>query len=106
MRQIIKNAGGGAWQKLPPLGSRAYSVEWQTNVPVNEFGDCEPDRGDFNMKVIKTKGPAFAYAKRVLPEDYWGSVVITEVELTDPYGDELPWTYYWEYVGDPEYVTN
>jgi len=106
MSDIIKNADlpNAAWRKLPPLGARAWAVEWCVDLPVNEFGDCEPDLATYRRKVVTSKGSAFALAKRMLPKDVIGEVSVTEAELTDPYGDRLPWTYYWENVGDPEYV--
>jgi len=103
---IIKNADlpNASWRKLPPLGTRAWQVDWCVDLPVDELGDCQPDEAVYKHRVVLAKGSAFALAKRMLPHDVIGEVSVTEVELTDPYDEGLPWTYYWEYVGDPEYV--
>jgi len=105
MSNVIRNAAPGAWRNLPPLGTRAWEVEWCNDIPTDENGDSDFDRAEYESRIVRTKGPAFALAKRMLPKDFIGEVRVTPVELSDPYGDKLPWTYLWEAVGDAEFVS-
>lgn len=87
------------------LGTRAYEVEWCSDLgPVNEFGETELDSWVYERRICATRESAMDLAKKLLPLDKVGAVAVTEVEYADPYGDNLPHTFRWEYVGETEHV--
>jgi hypothetical protein len=88
----------------PQLGDTAFEVEWCTDLPVNEYGDCEPDLATYKVRYCTTLEVARATARRVLSEAVCGDVRITPVTLTDPFGDNVRRTFLWEPSGDSEYV--
>lgn len=59
---------------------RAWEVSWTTDVPVNEFGDCEPDMGKNWVKYFATESAAIKYAEKVSKLCYWKCAHVCEVE--------------------------
>lgn len=98
-------------QKQPQLGTRGWKVEWCAGVPLDEFGDAILDAGDYRREVFADREAADKRAREVYPNDFFGSVQITPVELIDPYADihegtmrrTRPEHYQWEVVGESEY---
>lgn len=86
------------------LGDRMFEVEWCSDLPVNEFGDCEPDLATYVIERFATIDEARMCAADRVKDDVWGVVTVTEVELSDPFGDKIPRTYIWEEISDPEYI--
>lgn len=85
------------------LGTRAFEVEWCEGCPLDENGDADLDRADYRFKVVKTLAAARRLAKQMLPRDFFGSVRITEVELSDELGCGIPRAFMWEAVGESEF---
>lgn len=85
---------------MPKLGDTAFEVETCVSIPLNEFGDSDLDRAVNRRYIVATKDAALEMAKRLLPKDAFGSVVVTPIEFVDPYGDGMPSTFAWEPVGD------
>jgi len=88
-----------AW--VPQLGERAFEVEWCSEIPIDPVTqDRNLDAAVYHVKICRTAEEALAFAKTVYPQDQFGSVAITPVELQDPYGRDIRRTFAWEYVGD------
>lgn len=87
----------------PRLGDRAFEVEWCYELPLDEFGDANLDCAKQAVRYVPTHEEALAVAKKVFPKDQFGSVRITPVEYTDPFGDRVPSTYLWEAHGESEF---
>lgn len=85
------------------LGDHAYEVEWCTNLPVDEFGDSDLDAAEYVHVICPTRKAADAKAREVYPQDQFGAVRITEVELVDPYGERIRRTYVWEAIGHSDH---
>jgi hypothetical protein len=77
--------------------NRGFEVETCVHLPRNEFGDADVDAADYHCFDCATKEQALRLAKRLLPNDKFGSVTITEFEVVDGYK---------EFTADPEYVDN
>lgn len=88
----------------PRLGDRWFEVEWITNLPVDEFGDCVPDLATYDARYCETLDVARVLAKCKAAESVDGCAHITPVELVDPFGDGIPCTFIWESRGDTEYA--
>lgn len=82
------------------LGTRAWEVEWCVEIPLTESGDTDMDNAVYKRRIVATKEEALVVAKEVYPQDQWGAVAVTEVEFIDPYDDNIPQTFRWEYVSD------
>jgi hypothetical protein len=82
---------------------KGWEVEWCKNVPVDkESGDADIDRADMHCRDFATKEQAMAFAKKKLPEDWFGSVRVTEFAL-EPFEPGYPGLTK-EYVGQTEYI--
>jgi hypothetical protein len=82
-----------------------FEVEWTTDVP-EENGESDFDAGTVNVKDFRTFEAATAYARKIFPEDFFGSVRITEWESL-PYEEGYPGRYKetvreWFYEGEGE----
>lgn len=88
-------------------GDRAFEVEWCDHIPVFEDGCHDMDNAHFNCLFFKTKKKALEFAKRILPKDKFGAVMITPVEWRDQYPNTLfkGWLFEWEYIGESEEFT-
>lgn len=92
--------------KRPELGDRAYEVEWADYLPLNpETGDAELDLVQYKRRIVRSIDSARKVARQVYPDSTraFGVVMITPVEFTDPYGDNIYRTFRWEAIGDTEY---
>lgn len=86
------------------LGMRAWEVEWCEEIPYDEEAQSHDfDNATYRYRVFRDKAKAEAFAREVYPQDHFGSVSITEVEWTDPYHEDIPRTFRWEAVGEPEF---
>jgi hypothetical protein len=82
---------------------KGYEVEWCKGVPVDEeSGDADLDAADMRIKDFADLEAARRFARKKLPEDWFGSVRITPFEL-QPYEPGYPGLCK-EYVGNPEYI--
>lgn len=80
---------------------RGFEVEWCSDMPGDESGDCYPDRATYECRDFKSIEDARVFAKEIYPSDVCGSVSITEFQRV-PYEPGFPATYA-EYIGEPEY---
>ena len=78
-----------------------FQVEWAESVPVDESGDAVLDCAEYRQKYFTSHKTAWAFAKKVYPKDWFGSVCIAECH-EEPYEPGLPGTYL-EYDGDAEH---
>ncbi len=58
-----------------------YEVEWCSAIPLNECGDGDLDNAKYEKLYFDLFGVALAYAKEILPKDYFGSVRLEEQEV-------------------------
>lgn len=58
---------------------RKYQVEWCTKLPRDEFGDCDIDKAEYEIRIVKHLSSARRVAKQVFKLDQFGSVRINEV---------------------------
>lgn len=81
---------------------RGWEVEWCAGCPVVD-GDTDLDRADMHYADFSNKEDAMKFAAEKLPQDFFGSVRVTEFRM-EPLvcGHPRPLTR--EYVGDSEYV--
>ena len=79
----------------PKPGDLAYEVEWCTEIPVDENGDCIFDAAVYNVTMCRTLKIARIVAKCRFPEDVSGEVKIKPVEYTKDIG--------WEPCGETEF---
>ena len=80
---------------------RGFEVEWCAGCPVRD-GETIMDAADWRFKDFADKPAAMAFAAKVLPKDFFGSVRVTEFEM-QPYEPGYPGLCR-EHIGDPEYV--
>ena len=84
----------------PRHGDTCWEVEWCSHIPLNEFGDGDLDRCVMHVKSYKWEQRAREYAKRVFPQDAFGSVRITPMEFV-AYAPGDPLTVgFWEATGE------
>lgn len=79
-----------------------YEVEWTSDVPNDECGDAILDAAVTHTRYFKTRAAALRFAAKVLPQDYFGAVAVTECH-EEPYEPGSIGTYI-EYDSEPEYV--
>ncbi len=84
------------------MSSELFEVEWTSDCPEDECGDLSLDEAVTHQKYFKDKRSAIGFAKRVLPDDFFGAVKLTPCHL-EPYEPGLPGSFV-EYDGDPEFV--
>lgn len=81
---------------------KGYEVETCVELPTTEWGDADLDRAKYRRFDCPTKPKAVELAKRLLPADQFGSVVVTEF-VREPYEPGCR-ALRKEYVSDPDYV--
>ncbi len=77
----------GDWK--PKLGDSGWEVEWCYELPLDELGDADIDAAKYKRRFFKSIELARIYASVILPQDNFGSLLITPftVELAE---DEYP----------------
>jgi len=84
--------------KTPML--KGFEVETCVHVPLFPDGSCDLDKADYRVTEVKTLPEAMRLAKELLPNDFFGSVRVTEFEREEvEYG-------YWskEYIGETQHI--
>ena len=88
-------------KKRPELGDRAFEVEWCIEIPnYPDSEDRDIDNAKYRRRIVATKDDALSLAKEVYPQDQFGAVTVTPVEFIDPYEENIPKTFRWDYCGD------
>jgi hypothetical protein len=100
-QNTVQNSPMGITVNTSPL-ERGFEVEWLTDVPLNEFGDADIDRGKTNTVDFASIEDALGHARKVMPLDFYGAPIITEFEMV-PYVAGKPGTYR-EYIGQAQGV--
>jgi len=59
------------------MSKTLYEVEWTSSVPLDEDGDALLDQATNVVKRFEGYDDALSYAKKVLPKDWWHSVMLT-----------------------------
>lgn len=92
--------------RCPRVGDRMFEVGWCAGVPVDENGDSDMDGADDRVRRFETITAAREFARRVFPDDFFGSVSITPV-VFEPYDEdhaaEYPHVGFWETCGETQY---
>lgn len=60
------------------IGDTAWEVQWTTDVPLDELGDCIPDAGVDHYEIFPDEAAAWRRAVEVYPNDFWGSVRVAK----------------------------
>jgi hypothetical protein len=77
-----------------------FEVEWCFALPIIEgTNDCDPGNARYARADFAEKSKALAFAKKMLPQDCFGAVQVTEFEMRQ-FEVGIP-AYYREYIGDP-----
>lgn len=88
-------------QWRPKIGDSGFEVEWCADLPVNEYGDCEPDLATYCTRDFRTIDEARQCAKQVFPQCVIGEVRITPFTIECLFdGVRIPQR---EYTGDGEF---
>ena len=84
------------------LGDSGYEVEWCSHIPELYPGEADHDNAVCHFEDFRTLEEAKAFAKKVYPQDQYGSVRITPFEIVR-LSDEYPFGKTREHTADPEY---
>lgn len=79
-----------------------YEVETTVELPPTPEGEPDYDKAIYRRFDCPTKEEAMSLARRLLPNDKWGAVSVTEF-VREPFEHGCP-VLHKEYVSDPEYV--
>lgn len=80
---------------------KGFEVEWCAGCPVRD-GETDLDNADMRIAEFEDIKAARRFAKKKLPQDFFGSVRITQFEL-QPFEPGYPGLTK-EYIGEPEYI--
>jgi hypothetical protein len=87
----------------PRIGDSGWEVEWCVDVPkIEGTDDIDMDQADYRFADFTTKEEAMEFAKAVYPQDFFGSVRITQFTI-EPLSDEWPYGATRVYTADPEH---
>jgi hypothetical protein len=100
MRKIITKKS-----LMPKLGDEAYKVEWCCELPLEADGKTAIiDAAKYYRRLFPSLKLAEVFARKILPKDKFGSVLIYPVRFTDPHYDSefagIRSEFCWEATGD------